>query len=193
MTTKNATEYEWTRPTDRALPQASQLLDVDIESGICRWKIDGRGKRVGATAGAVERRGYTRIEIDGVKVYAHRLVMFAATGTPPPSQIDHVKRDKDARGALFNGISNLRDGGDGTNQANKFPNSNNSSGWPGVIRKRGKHQVRIKRDGRTVVLGTYASPLIAWVRYVGAKFADHPTSARCDLPNRVEAARDADE
>jgi hypothetical protein len=185
------TKTNWARPTDRLLPRAIELLDVDTASGICRWKHNKGGARAGAIAGTVRPDAYTRIRVDGVAIYAHRIVMYAATGTPPPFNIDHESRTKDARGAVFNGIANLRDGGDGINHANHESRRDNSTGWPGVVRRRGKYQATISRGGKWVTLGTYASPLVAWIRYVGAKLTNHPHTARCDLPGRLEAARDA--
>jgi hypothetical protein len=189
------TETAWTRPNDRLLPLALELLDVDTASGICRWKNNNGRARAGAIAGCVTKHGYAYISVNGVGVMAHRIVWFAKHGTPPPVQIDHASQERDARGALSNAIANLRDGSGSANMSNCKPRRDNTSGFPGVSwhKRERKWQVQISRNGRVIPLGLFASPFVAWLRYVAVKFVDHPTSARCDLPGRVEAARAADE
>ena len=90
------TDIQWTRPLDRLLPHALASFDVDVTTGVIRHR---HGRFAGRVAGSVTPHGYTVVGINGTQVYAHRLVMFAATGTPPPFTLDHKRHCRDARGA----------------------------------------------------------------------------------------------
>ena len=67
-------------------------LDYNPETGVFRWKIDGRGcfKRAGAEAGGFRPDGYKSIMVLGRQWLCHRLAWLMAHGEEPPKIIDHI-------------------------------------------------------------------------------------------------------
>ena len=104
----------------------------DYCDGELLWKVSGNGRKVGKTAGAVNRDGYKRVKIN-YKLYAiHRLVWIMHGNTSAPF-IDHINGDQ-----LDNRIENLRAATHSQNCMNRQVRFDSKSGVKGVTRKKNK-------------------------------------------------------
>lgn len=142
-----------------------ELLDYDPQSGVFRWKQSPRARvQPGDEAGCPEQR-YTRIQINGRRYMAHRLAWLWVTGEWPPEQIDHKDRN-----THNNAWSNLRAADHSLNAANRTARVNNKSGFKGVhLLKSGKYGAFIKKDGRSINLGSsFTTPQAAHEAYCAA-------------------------
>lgn len=116
-------KYNTTATVDRV----RDLLRYDPVTGEFWWR-ESRGRvSAGSKAGSF-RRGYLVIRVDGICYAAHRLAFVIMTGRWPAKGIDH----KD--GGYSNVWLNLREAGQGENQANKGKQKNHKSGRVGVSR-----------------------------------------------------------
>jgi hypothetical protein len=122
-----------------------QALLYDNESGIFRWKVDGR------LAGTLTAYGYVRIEIDGKPYLAHRLAWLWVHGMLPTKQVDHINRDR-----LDNRIENLREASNQENSRNKV-SGRNRSGRKGVRwhKRAGKWAAAITINAKEIHLGLF--------------------------------------
>lgn len=140
------------------------ILDYDPDTGIFRWKYNpnhaqcwntrragqiagGRGSRFGAVA---------IIRIDGPSYVAHRLAWLITHGEWPAGEIDHINGDP-----LDNRLTNLRIVTHSQNSFNKAKQSNNTTGYVGVVHryKRGDlWEARISRDGKIVWQAYFTNP-----------------------------------
>ena len=104
-------------------------LDYNPETGVFRWKRDGRGcfKRAGAEAGGARPDGYKSIRVLGRQWLCHRLAWVMTHGEEPPRVIDHINRDKSD-----NRIENLRSGVGGVNEINSKAPKDSPFGISGV-------------------------------------------------------------
>jgi len=131
-----------------------ELLKYDPLTGIFTWK-ETRGRvRKGEVAGW-KKKGtrYTKISVNGVIYYAHRLAWVMYYEQEPPAIIDHIDRDK-----CNNRIANLRDTTQARNNYNTGTPRNNTSGFKGVRVKpsrRKKFQAYIAINGKQQSLGYY--------------------------------------
>jgi len=135
-----------------------EVVRYDRRSGLFYWKVStGKVKR-GEIAGHTDSSGYTKISIDGVKYFAHRLAWFYCFKVWPQKNIDHIDRCRSN-----NQIKNLRDVGQSLNGLNGSLRRNNSSGHTGVSYdpRRGTWVAYINKDGKKTHLGAYDSPKIA--------------------------------
>lgn len=82
---------------------------------------------IGIIVGYIEKNGYRRIQIDGVRYSAHRLVFFYLYNKWPEHQVDHLDHNKDN-----NCLANLKEVTHLENQKNRSLNKNNKSGVSGV-------------------------------------------------------------
>lgn len=104
-----------------------EVVAYDKKSGDFYWKVSiGKAKR-GNVAGHTDSNGYTKISIDGVKYFAHRLAWFYVRKEWPKRNIDHIDRCRSN-----NKFSNLRDVGQSLNGLNGSLRKNNRSGYTGV-------------------------------------------------------------
>lgn len=132
------------------------LLHYDPDTGVFTWRVaTNRRVRVGAVAGCRNEKGYIRIRIDGRNYRAHRLAFLYVNGTFPPADVDHIDRRPSN-----NRWDNLRPATRSDNNKNIRINSNNTSGWKGVIwNKRDRKWVaQAKLNGRFRSLGYYTTP-----------------------------------
>lgn len=88
---------------------------------ICRLAKAGR------VAGTKTKRGYIRINVDGVLYYSHRLVFLYVYGYLPENDVDHINRNKSD-----NRIENLREVSRQCNSINANISKSNTSGITGV-------------------------------------------------------------
>ena len=130
-------------------------LDYNPETGVFRWKRDGRGcfKRAGAEAGGARPDGYKSISVLGRQWLCHRLAWVMTHGEEPPRVIDHINRDKSD-----NSIENLRDGTGGKNELNMKAHKDGKLGVCGVrsASKKGHFQAYVSR--RSGFISLYCGP-----------------------------------
>lgn len=148
------------------LERLKEVLFYDLQTGVFVWRVElgWRGK-VDQQAGSRDKRGYTRIMIDGKLYLAHRLAWFYVTGQWPAEQIDH--RDCDRSN---NSFSNLREATSSQNNQNCRKRSGGASKFKGVswhVRNR-MWESRIKLDGKQIRLGLYRTEEEAHAAYCEA-------------------------
>lgn len=105
-------------------------------------------------AGSIARNGYRTFVIDRKHYLAHRLAWLYHYGEWPNGDIDHINRNKDD-----NRITNLRVVDKTINQANSGVQINNTSGYRGVSKARGRNKwrVTITHKGKDINLGSFSS------------------------------------
>lgn len=121
--------------------RSCEVLRYDNESGKLFWKVTRNGYvKAGSEADSkhdTHRTTYIRVNIDGYRHYAHRIIWLMSYGSFPDEncQIDHIDGD-----GCNNRLSNLRLVSGKDNCRNKRSNSTNTSGVCGVsyIKKSGK-------------------------------------------------------
>lgn len=124
------------------------------EDGTLTWRNPyGRKTKPGALAGTRKKSGYVEIGIKGRLFQAHRVVYAYHTGQWP-LEVDHKNRNRSD-----NRIDNLRP----SDRSNNLANSDNveaSSGCRGVHKRSGgrTYQVRIRKNGQLIHLGSVLSP-----------------------------------
>ena len=138
--------------TPRRLTRARlhELLHYDKDTGEFRWwERDGKEARLGNPAGCV-------------RICVAWLYMKGRWGRP---MIDH--RDGDSTN---NRWSNLRRATASQNGANSRRPRHNTSGYKGVVlcRRSGRWRASVRKNGRRIYLGTFATPEAAHDAYVAA-------------------------
>jgi hypothetical protein len=137
-----------------------QVIDYDPETGIFRWVEVGKMRRPGDAAGSVSSHGYWLVGIDGTNHYGHRLAYLFMTGEEPATRIDHINLD-----TLNNRWSNLRLATAAQNAANSKRRKDNSTGFRGVYRLKGRFAAKIIVGGKQIHLGTFSDPAEAGAAY----------------------------
>lgn len=142
-----------------------EVLTYDPETGIFRWNPGfGRNGWPTDVAGSPDGHGYMRIGIDGEKYTASRLAFLWMTDIFPAEDCDH--KDGDPANDAW---SNLRPATTTQNMQNKRIQSNNSSGFKGIVEHRpGIWRARIKASGKQLHLGLFNCPVAAHLAYVVA-------------------------
>jgi hypothetical protein len=107
------------------------LLDYSVVSGRFYWKATGL--RAGGDSGI-----YSRISVDGVRHYSHRLAFLWVTGTFS-KYVDHVNLDK-----KFNAWVNLREA---SNAENAW-NTRNRGTLKGVAFLLGKYRAQVRAGAK---------------------------------------------
>jgi hypothetical protein len=160
------------------IDRLKEVLKYDPVSGKLFWakKISVKVV-VGAEAGnAYKGTGkslYLRVGIFGKSYGAHNLAWAIYYGTWPEGELDHKDLD-----GLNNAIDNLRDGTHQNNACNIGIQANNTTGFKGVSKKKGKYRAYINKSGKQYHLGTYATPEEAHVVYCLAAKELHGEFAR---------------
>lgn len=113
----------------------------------------------GREAGSVNGDGYVDIKVKGKVYKAHRLA-FLKMGLPIPEFVDHKNRVRSD-----NRWVNLREATKNENGYNRGKLPNNTSGYKGVCRKRGKFVAQIKADGVRKQIGTFNTAVEAHEAY----------------------------
>ncbi len=144
-------------------------ISYDRDTGIFTRKVASSRMKAGSECSATNSKGYVEFNILGKLVRAHRLAFFIINGEWPLLTVDHINGDKQD-----NRWSNLREVDNKTNCENKRSiNSNNSTGYTGVIRRRKKFECRIRTDGKLLYLGVFDTPQEAAAAYLVAKEKHH--------------------
>lgn len=146
-----------------------EVLHYDPDTGVFTWLIDRGSAKRGNRAGTCGIRGYIQLTIDGVQYKAHRLVWLYMTGQLPKHQVDHIDRRK-----WNNAFKNLRDVTPSTNKQNQAdPCANNKSGFLGVRKKYRKWIAQIWLDGKSIHIGQFQTPELAYEAYLKKKREIH--------------------
>lgn len=134
------------------------LLDYNPDTGVFIWKVDrGLNHCKNKVAGAINKRGYICIGIEGKYYYAHRLAWMWVNECWPKNEIDHKDRNK-----VNNSIHNLREGNDFLQQQNMPNRENSSSGYTGVSpTKNGTWRAYINVNKKRISLGTHKTKVEA--------------------------------
>ena len=143
-----------------------ELLEYEADTGILRWKVKRHGTAIaGSQAGSINSKGYRCVKIDGKLYQAHRIAWVIAKGEWPTSAIDHKNRSRDD-----NRIENLRLATNSQNTANSKRPAHNTSGLKGVTwhKLRRKWAAQIRKDGKNIHLGLFASAEDAHEAYIRA-------------------------
>ena len=108
----------------------------------------------GGVAGYVHATGYRKIQINGKRYYAHRLVFLMHHGYLPQF-IDHIDNNRSN-----NRIENLRPATRGENQWNQAIASCNTSGFKGVFwhKEAQKWYARVEKDSKKHWGGLHDTP-----------------------------------
>lgn len=141
-----------------------EKLDYDPNAGIFRWRSSGNSRvGSGSVAGTPHSMGYVQITIDKKHYFAHRLAWLYVYGEWPPGQLDH----RDAIRS-HNRIENLRPATQSQNLANQRRRAYSRSGFKGVSwhDATNKWRAMIRKDGRIISLGLYATPAEAHQAYI---------------------------
>jgi hypothetical protein len=128
------------------LNRLKALLSYDPDSGHFFWRESGGKRKIGVPAGCVDRQrgGYVLIGIDRSLHQAHRLAWLYMFGAFPCGHLDHINGDRGD-----NRIANLRECTRSQNQSNRARQSNNTSGFKGVVLHQGKWMARVTYRGKT--------------------------------------------
>lgn len=144
------------------------------KDGVLRWKATkGARALAGQVAGCDAGRGYRVVRIDKRGYLVHRVVWVMNGGDPTVTQIDHINTDKGD-----NRFSNLRAATGSQNQHNRGRYQNNTSGYKGVGRYRGRWRARISIHGQSLALGVFDSAVEAAAAYQAAALKHHGEFAR---------------
>lgn len=149
--------------TDLTQERLKELVHYCPDLGLFWWKerpVRTREDRIfntkyaGQIAGNRSSHGYGRIGVYGTRYYVHRLAWFYMTGEWPAEDVDHANGWK-----LDNAFTNLRSASRSQNMANRPANSNNTTGFKGVFkRKNGTFSAQIGINKSKEPLGTFDTP-----------------------------------
>jgi hypothetical protein len=146
---KKTTKRKKPLPT---LERVKELLDWQSISGEFIWRVrTGNNIAAGTRAGWINK-GYRKITIDGVDIFAHRLVWFWNHGVWPKNGMDHINGQ-----GLDNRLENLRDSTSSVSAFNRGRPRNNTSGIVGVCFDNGKWRARIEVNYNQIELGRYTN------------------------------------
>jgi hypothetical protein len=132
--------------------ELKRLVEYDPDTGLFlslrRYKI----------IGTENEHGYTRIKLNGISYYAHKLAWFYIYGIWV--QVDHINRIYSD-----NRLVNLRPITAKQNAANQGVRITNMLGVKGVQKRGNKYRAYITNDYKTYYLGTYDTLEEAKVAY----------------------------
>jgi hypothetical protein len=153
------------------------IYDQDIGHFYWRRLTSYRSRLSGKLAGTIGIDGYTRINICGRPMVAHRLAWLYIYGTWPKEQIDHINGHRSD-----NRLCNLRLATRHENMRNSRRKITNKSGLKGVSwsRECAKWRACITRDGKSVHLGLFHDKFAAYDAYCKAAIKAHGAYARLD-------------
>jgi hypothetical protein len=137
------------------------LFDYDPE-GYLVWREDRNNNKVkGLRAGCLNGKGYFKVRVNGKKHYVHRLIYLWHTGLLP-ELVDHVNGT-----SHDNRIENLRAATRSQNKRNSVKHKSLTSRWKGVcwITRNKKWQATIRKNGKYIYIGLFASEIDAALAY----------------------------
>ena len=124
-----------------AIEALREALDYNPETGRFTWKFRPRdhfqnvkvwknvnNRFAGKEAGAINKQGYRIIQINGLMLKAHRIVIALADGRWPEYEVDHINQTRDD-----NRLANLRKATRLENMQNRSQFKSNTSGVTGVF------------------------------------------------------------
>lgn len=149
--------------------EANELLRYEPASGRLFWRLDRTaGVRAGDEAGTGHHSGYVHVCIGGRSYLAHRIAWLLAMGGMPAAQIDHINGDR-----ADNRLCNLREATPSQNMHNRKFQSNNTTGFTGVVHHKGKFGASIKLRGKRTYLGYFYTAEEAGAAYQAASRKYH--------------------
>ena len=148
------------------------LMVYNAATGEATWV---RGKWKGHKVGTPLPSGYVQVRVKGRSYQLHRVIWLWMTGEWPVAQVDHKDGDR-----ANNRWDNLRLATHTQNQWNTGTRSDNSSGFKGVTRPRGrtKWHAYINESGRRKFLGSYPTAEEANQAAIAARQVAHGEFAR---------------
>jgi hypothetical protein len=162
-----------------------EMLEYDAERGSFTWRKTASAKAVaGSKAGGSDLKGHRTIQIDGVRVFEHRLVWFIETGYWPIMEIDHINMN-----GCDNRFSNLREATSRQNKHNLAKRrTKTSSKYKGVFtcKVAGKWRAQIRVCGRSVFLGHHDDEMAAAIAYDKAAVCYFGEYARVNISSRLD-------
>lgn len=131
----------------------SSWLQIEFEYNPETGKLYRNGKETGTK----DPRGYIKVGYNYKNYLAHRII-WKMIYNEEPDIIDHINGDPSD-----NRLCNLRNGTQRDNMRNSKVQKNSTSGIRGVFYDQRKHnwKAAIGLNGKSVHLGTYATPLEA--------------------------------
>ena len=147
---------------DPSQEELQQKLFYDEATGLFKWRVLGRGKRIGKT-GTLNSNGYWVIRFNGYQRGAHRLAWIYCNGVIPDGYVvDHINRNK-----TDNRLINLRLATFSESSKNRALPGGQLSKYRGVSKetRNGSWIAQITIAGKTVRLGTFDTEELAAYAY----------------------------
>jgi hypothetical protein len=138
-----------------------ELLEYEESTGLWSWRV-----AVSPIICARDYAGYVRsdgrrvIVIDGNLYLAANLAWFYMTGEWPSEDVDHKNRIKSD-----DKWTNLRLSTKSQSVANRNMMKNNTSGFPGVTKKKNRWVARVQQHGIMYQIGSFLTPETAFEAY----------------------------
>ena len=128
-----------------------ERINYNPETGLMTYTNRAKGGRAtGEKVGTPEKHGYIKVNFQGKKYLAHRLIWMMFYGRPANGMLDHINGIR-----TDNRIANLRECTPIQNSANSKA-INNRTGYRGVVAlPSGKFAVQLRRDGRSTYRGCF--------------------------------------
>lgn len=139
---------------EELLAAVRSSLDFDLETGLLTWK------KTAKPAGTRRQDGKIRIGLNNRDYMAHKLIWLLATGEWP-TELDH--RDLNPSN---NRLDNLRISTRAQNSAHRRRRVDNTSGFTGVSRFKGRWAAAIWANKKRRFIGYFDSAEAAYAAYV---------------------------